>query len=308
MDLTRIPFSITTTLANNGARSGLIRKPDLSFDQTPSLDTELQVVLRSVELKPPNEQGDQSTIENFAPLVPAYSVASITFGCSLSIITWDRLPPKESFSKGSNVSEVHDRYFESKRNEALQVLSKLEHSRKLGLLSINLETTEKSFVGKLGWKEKLFLSSLELAVSEEYSLPTLKGVVSSWKSDNQSNIYLGFLDYIENQGSAIRETLERKPPDASSTSFPSPTSEDHDYAKDVLCICDPEFAERWKKLSSMEGNWPGIITVLKEQKRGRQLTEHDDNEMRELQAALVTVLLKCQELRKKVVEDFKPKQ
>lgn len=308
MDLTRIPFDIKTTIANSGARSGLIRKPNISFTQEPALNADLRVMLRSIDLKPQDGGIDPSTIENSVLLVPAYSVVSVSFGCSVGMMTWDRLPPKERFSVGCDLSKIHDGYFESKRQEALKVLSGLEQSRRLGSLSIELEVTERDLLGRFHWKNKVFLSSLDLAIAEEFSLANLKAIVGSWKGENQSNIYLSFLDYVENQGKGIRETLERKDPDATSISFPTATSEDHVFAKDTLCVCDPEFVEQWKKLGFLEGNWSGIITLLKEQKRGRQLSDHDKNQMRDLQVALDAVLQKCQVLRKMVVEDFKTKQ
>jgi hypothetical protein len=132
------------------------------------------------------------------------------------------------------------------------------------------------------------LSSLDLAIAEDFSLSQLKATVSSWKYENQSSIYMNFLDYVENQGKEIRKTLENKNPDATSTAFPSPTSDDHAYARNALCIYDPEFAEQWRKLSSLEGNWWEIIAILREQKRGRQLSERYDNDIRGLQVALET--------------------
>lgn len=307
MDLTRIPFDIVLTVANGGARSGLIRTPTLPFSAEPTLSADLRVSLRNIELKPQDSQTGSSGIENSVLLVPAYSVVSISFGCFIGILTWERLPPKDRFSRGCDIGKTHSGYFESKREEALKILSKLEQSRRLGSISVKFQVTESDLIGKFHWKAIVALSSLDLAIAEDFSLSQLKATVISWKYENQSSIYVNFLDYVENQGKEIRKTLENRIPDATSTAFPAPTSEDHAYARDVLCFYDPEFAGQWKKLSSLEGSWWEIIAMLKEQKRGRQLSERDDNDIRELQAALETVLQKCQVLRKKVVEDFKKK-
>ena len=116
----------------NRSEVELIRDPKVVLNRELALEADLQVSLRKIELDSSNARGNSFAVENFVSLIPAYCIASVSLAFSLSIISWDRLPPKERFSPGCNISEVHDSYFEFKRKEALRLITKREQSRRLG--------------------------------------------------------------------------------------------------------------------------------------------------------------------------------
>jgi len=308
VDLTRIPFNVGVTLANNSGSTGIVRCPKVFFTPEKGLEDEgLGILMEGVHelpsLKPKTESSG-----DFTASIPAYSVKTVTIDCVLSLLPWRDLPPKESFTTGCKLMAIHLGHFDANRKRILELISKLEMSKKIGTIKVTLMVTEKAFpiIGRMKWKEEKFIDSLEIRLDQDYSLGQLREKVGGWKFDYnyQLSLYLNFLDYVINQGTAILDTLKNRSSSPSHTAFPEdiyPSS----FARETLSRKDQEFSELWKELSTYREIYPDILRSLEDQNRGRPFTDKDESNMKGLQEALEKTLRKCKVLRGVVVDEFR---
>ena len=312
IDVKSLTFDIRIAIANNSGRMGMITKPRISFAATTDLKgDELTVSIDDFNIEPPDVQsGEQYMRRSFLSVIPSYALRTISLSCLVNIVDWNYLPPKEIFSKNCNLKDVHLSYFEENRDKVLNLISKLENSRKFGELDLFFTVTKKSIpvFGNVKWTEKTFLKDVPLVLDDEYSLAKLREQVISWKFDakSPSDMYLGFLSYIEQQGTPIQKTLEAMPGDPAEGGFPDDKYDERSiFARETLCIRDPEFGELWDQLSKYAIIYPSILSSLKEQVRGRSLDKKDVDNIHGLIRVLSKVLKKCEVHRRLILEEFR---
>lgn len=308
LDLTRIPLNVVVTLANNSGSTGTVRRPKVLFVPEKVLEDKDVEVVMDAAYELPRPKPETESARDFAASISAYSVKPILIDCFLRLMPWEELPPKENFTAGCNLMEVCLRHFEANRKRTLELISKLEQSRKLGAIKVTLMVTEKTLpiVGRMKWKEKKFIDSLEIELDRDYSLGQLRDKVAGWKFDNNYplSLYRSFLDYVIQQGTGILESLKNRPASPSHVAFPDdvyPSS----FARETLSGKDQEFSELWKELSVYQQIYPDILRLLEDQKRGRPLNDAEEANVERLEEALRKILRKCVALREVVRDELR---
>lgn len=305
LQLSRLPFDIQLTLANNGGMSAIVDQPKVMFVPEDNVkDDGLNVDIDEYYWSPPTSQDTlpYPSIDS----IPPKTIKTLMLTCSLRLFYWDYRPPNEYFSQGSNLRRIHEDYFNAKKRDLQQLISKIEPSGKIGILRVSLMTSI-TLSGNLKMDEKTFGDGLELLIDSQY-LGKIIEKMDDWNFEvtNAANSYLNFLGVVEQQGQGILDTLHRRPSDASHISFPDEHRQDMTYARETMCIAYPDFAALWNNLLAHKTIYPAILTSLREQKRGRTLDDKDERDILGLEEALKKVLDKCSEIRVTILTDFRP--
>lgn len=237
--------------------------------------------------------------------IPPFSVKMFSLHCLLSLTEWNYEASVEHFTNGCSLKQVQVDYFESKKKELLEILSKLENDNQVWTVDVALMVTEKSFpvIGSMRWKEKRVLNNFGLRCGEKFVFET-REKVAKWKFADTyvRDRYLSFIHYLEQQGRPIRDTLIDRSSSPSHTAFPDDAQ--YEYARQTLSRKDPEFGDLWLELISYREDYDRILRVREAQTRGFQLTPEDERKIRILIQVLDKVLEKTQSLRDIILREL----
>ena len=306
--LENLPFRVSTSIANHGGSTGMLRTPEIFLKKSKDLeDKPISVGISLIATKPSNGEQDSYLTEDLTTAIPAQAAKTLLLDCTLNLLAWDNRPPLSQFKSGLTLKEVWIKHFEDRKKETLALLSIIDQTNSIGIVNGEFVVTEKSnpVFGSITWKKRELFSGLKLEPDKKGSA-SLREKVSNWQLDSNVplNLYRKLFKYVEDQGDTIKKTLEELSSSPSKTVFPIDDSDEKIYAANTLGTIYPDFGKEWQRLSSHRELYEQILLWLEGQTNARELSEKERELINDLSHSLADTLSLVKTLRNDVIREF----